>query len=286
MSFYRVQSKRFFRKHKIRGFLRGNRNSNRSLIPLTNRRIAVYNIPMISFEHFEENCLRVRERVAEACRTCGRNPDEVCILPVTKNHPVEAPIYAAKAGFLAVGENRVRETEVKRSEFFTRSETSLRWELIGHLQSNKARNAVRLFDRIQSVDSVSLVQRLDRLCEELARERLPVLLQANAGNDPAKFGTGDFDSLRRLTESAFTGTHLQVDGLMCVAPIDDDSLETAKRCFETLRIWRDRLESEFGRALPQLSMGMSHDLVPAVAAGSTMVRIGTALFGERDYSRT
>lgn len=240
---------------------------------------------MLSFEEFSANCARVRERVAEACRLCGRNPEDVRLLPVTKNHPVEAPLYAARAGFSAVGENRVQETELKRSEYFTQSAAPLRWELIGHLQSNKARNAVRLFDRIQSVDSIALVQKLERFCDELGRERLPILLQANAGNDPAKFGTGDFDALRSLTEAALSGTHLQLDGLMCVAPIDDDSLETAKRCFDTLRLWRDRLETEFGRPLPELSMGMSHDLAPAVAAGSTMIRIGTALFGERDYSR-
>lgn len=241
---------------------------------------------MISFEHFNENCARIRERVENACRLCGRNPSEVRILPVTKNHPVQAPLYAAQAGFPAVGENRVQETELKRSEFFTQSDTPLRWELIGHLQSNKARNAVRLFDRIQSVDSIALASKLDRLCEELERESLPVLLQANAGNDPAKFGTGGFDALCALTENALAGKHLRIDGLMCVAPIDDDSLETTKRCFETLRDWRDRLETRFGKKFSELSMGMSHDLAPAIAAGSTMIRIGTALFGERDYSRS
>lgn len=240
---------------------------------------------MISFEVFSENCVRVRERVAEACRDCGRDPANVRILPVTKNHPVEAPLYAASAGFSAVGENRVREADLKRSEFFTRSDSSLRWELIGHLQSNKARAAVRIFDRIQSVDSAGLAQKLARLCEELGRERLPILLQANPGSDPAKFGTADYDSLRVLAENAFAESHLQVDGLMCVAPIDNDSLDIARQSFETLRAWRDRLESEFGKQLPELSMGMSHDLAPAIAAGSTIVRVGTAFFGERDYSR-
>ncbi len=241
---------------------------------------------MISFENFSENCARVRERVAEACAKCGRVPDEVRILPVTKNHPVDAPLFAARAGFSAVGENRVQEATTKIAEFSATAPAGtppLRWELIGHLQSNKARHAAEHFDRIQSVDSVALAQKLDRICGEIARERLPILLQANAGSDPAKFGTADFDALRELAEAAFAGTHLQIDGLMCVAPIDDDSLETAARCFDTLRKWRDRLETEFGVKLPELSMGMSHDLEPAVAAGSTMVRIGTALFGERDY---
>lgn len=241
---------------------------------------------MISFEVFSENCARVRERVAEACAACGRDPQSVTILPVTKNHPVDAPLYAARGGFLSVGENRVQEAVSKKTELdkaLSAGTQSLHWELIGHLQSNKARVAAENFDRIQSVDSVSLVQKLERICGEISRARLPILLQANAGSDPAKFGTADFDSLRTLAETAFAGTHLQVDGLMCVAPIDDDSLETARRCFDTLREWRDRLETEFGKKLPELSMGMSHDLAPAIAAGSTQIRIGTALFGERQY---
>ena len=243
---------------------------------------------MISFEEFSENCARVRERVAEACAACGRDPADVTILPVTKNHPVAAPLYAARAGFAAVGENRVQEAATKKKEFADAAPagtpTPLRWELIGHLQSNKARHAAEHFDRVQSVDSAALARKLDRICGEIGRERLPILLQANAGSDPAKFGTTDFDALRGLAEAALAGTRLRLDGLMCVAPVDDDSLGTARRCFDTLREWRDRLEDEFGVKLPELSMGMSHDLAPAVAAGSTMVRVGTALFGARDYS--
>lgn len=242
---------------------------------------------MISFEEFSENCARVRKRVAEACAACGRDPRTVKILPVTKNHPVEAPLYAIRAGFSAVGENRVQEAALKKKEFSEKTPFDAafpRWELIGHLQSNKARRAVEIFERIQSVDSISLAQKLNRLCEEVERERLPVLLQANPGSDPAKFGTADYDSLRKLAEAAFSENRLHADGLMCVAPIDDDSLETARRSFDTLREWRDRLEDEFGKKLPELSMGMSHDLAPAVAAGSTTVRIGTALFGARNYA--
>lgn len=245
---------------------------------------------MLSFAEFSENCARVRERVAVACAKCGRDPAGVRILPVTKNHPAEAPLFAALAGFGAVGENRVQEADAKKTEFAALADARVpagtpppRWELIGHLQSNKARRAAEIFDRIQSVDTIPLAQKLDRVCGEIGRERLPILLQANAGSDPAKFGTADFDALRALAEAAFAGTRLQVDGLMCVAPIDDDSLETAARCFDTLREWRERLEAEFGKKLPELSMGMSHDLEPAVAAGSTTVRVGTALFGARDY---
>lgn len=243
---------------------------------------------MVSFEKFSENCVALEARIAAACAKCGRVPAEIKILPVTKNHPVEAPIYASRRGFSAVGENRVQEATEKRKAFrsaeIPAGTLSPRWELIGHLQSNKARLAAENFDRIQSVDTISLAKKLDRVCGEIGRERLPILLQANAGSDAAKFGTADYDSLRALAEAAFAGTHIAPEGLMCVAPIDDDSLETAARCFETLREWRDRLESEFGRKLPELSMGMSHDLEAAVAAGTTLVRVGTALFGERDYS--
>lgn len=241
---------------------------------------------MVSFEEFCENCARVRERISEACARCGRDPASVRLLPVTKNHSVDAPLFAQKLGFRAVGENRVAEAETKRAEFAQKSPAAgtLAWELIGHLQSNKARRAAELFDCIQSVDSPALAQKLERICGEIGRTRLPILLQANAGSDPAKFGTADYDSLRKLAETALAETHLSVRGLMCVAPIDDDSLETAARAFETLRAWRDRLAAEFRVALPELSMGMSHDLVPAILAGSTTVRVGTALFGERVYA--
>lgn len=249
---------------------------------------------MVSFEEFCENCARVRERISDACARCGRDPANVRLLPVTKNHDVSAPLFAQKLGFRAVGENRVAEAETKRAEFLVAAAENsaqaktpagtLAWELIGHLQSNKARRAAELFDCIQSVDSPALAQKLERICGEIGRARLPILLQANAGSDPAKFGTADYDSLRALAETALAGTHLSVRGLMCVAPIDDDSLETAARAFETLRAWRDRLAAEFGVALPELSMGMSHDLAPAILAGSTTVRVGTALFGERVYT--
>ncbi len=235
---------------------------------------------MISYEEFCQNCTRLEERVATACEKSGRKKEDVKILPVTKNHPAEAPIFAARRGFVAIGENRVQEAAEKRAKVSEK----LTWELIGHLQSNKARRAIETFDRIQSVDSVSLAEKLGKICTEIGREKLHVLLQANPGSDPAKFGTADFDSLRILAEAAFKQGRLHVDGLMCVAPIDDDSLTTAAQSFETLRAWRDKLETEFAQKLPELSMGMTHDLEAAIAAGSTLIRVGTALFGERIYT--
>ncbi len=239
---------------------------------------------MVDFPTFEANVARVRERIASACARCGRGNDEVLLLPVTKNHSAEAPLFAQRAGFFAVGENRVQEVAEKKPQFLAAVGTqNLSWELIGHLQSNKAKKAVELFDRIQSVDSENLISKLDNACKTLGRERLPILLQANPGCDPAKFGTADLDSLKKLVDAALASKHLQLDGFMCVAPIDDDSLSVAAKAFETLRTWRDQLASEYKTAFPQLSMGMSHDLEPAIAAGTTMVRIGTALFGERVY---
>jgi pyridoxal phosphate enzyme (YggS family) len=195
-------------------------------------------------------------------------------LPVTKTHPAAAAEYAARYGLAAVGENRVQEGIEKR----TQTALALRWELIGHLQSNKARLAVTHFDRIQSVDNAKLLAVLDRAAGELGK-KLPVLLQINAGNDPAKFGAEPADA-PRLLEAALSLPHLQVDGLMTIAPLSDDS-EIARRTFANLREIRDSLAARFGAPLRGLSMGMSGDLDAAIAEGSTLVRVGSALYGPR-----
>jgi pyridoxal phosphate enzyme (YggS family) len=155
----------------------------------------------------------------------------------------------------------------------------VRWELIGHLQSNKAKLAVEHFGRIQSVDSEKLLNVLDRAAGELGR-KLPVLLQINAGNDPAKFGTEPADA-PRLLELALTKAHLQVEGLMTIAPLSGDPA-VARRTFARLRTIRDQLAARSGVPLRELSMGMSGDLDAALAEGSTLVRIGSALYGPRD----
>lgn len=229
---------------------------------------------MIPYEEFAAKVAAVRARIAAACAASGRSPESVALLPVTKTHPVDAALYAHRAGFVSVGENRVREAADKKSG----SPAGLRWELIGHLQSNKAKLAVTTFDRIQSVDSPELAKRLDRFAGE-AGKRLPVLLQANAGADPAKFGA-DFDGLAALLDAALASPNLRVDGLMTIAPLDE-SPEVARRCFDNLRTWRDTLSASRSAALAELSMGMSGDLEHAIAAGSTVIRVGTALFGSR-----
>jgi pyridoxal phosphate enzyme (YggS family) len=229
----------------------------------------------IDYETFQARAAALLDRIGEQCRAVGRNPQEVTLLPVTKTHPAAAADYAARYGFAAVGENRVQEAVDKQAQ----TAAAVRWELIGHLQSNKARLAITHFGRIQSVDSEKLLTVLDRAAGELGR-KLPVLLQINAGNDPAKFGAEPADA-PRLLDLALTKTHLQVDGLMTIAPLSDDPA-VARRTFANLRTIRDQLAARAGLPLRELSMGMSGDLAAAIAEGSTLVRVGTALYGARD----
>ncbi len=230
---------------------------------------------MISYKDFEVNCRRLEGRMAAACQRSGRERSSVRLMPVTKTHPVEAALYAARYGFASVGENRVQEAVEK----IPHGPEGLRWELIGHLQSNKARLAVEHFDRVQSVDSEKLLRKLDAVAAEQGKT-LPVLLQVNAGDDPAKFGV-ECAACPALLEVALGCAHLTVDGLMTIAPLDED-VAVARRTFERLRETRDALEASFGVSLPELSMGMSGDLEDAIAAGSTLLRVGSALFGMRD----
>lgn len=210
-------------------------------------------------------------------------PSEVELLAVTKTHPAAAVEFAARYGLRAVGENRVQEGVDKRGQ----TSANVAWELIGHLQSNKARLAAQHFDRVQSVDSEKLLNHLDRAAGELGKV-LPVLLQINAGNDPAKFGA-DLADAPKLLEIALTKANLRVDGFMTIAPLGSTATETAdhaKRTFGNLRTLRDDLAARFGQPLRELSMGMTGDLAIAVAAGSTIVRVGTALFGARENPPT
>ena len=230
---------------------------------------------MLEFAVFQKNLEHLQARIVAACEACGRPTQSVRLLPVTKTHPAEVAHFVSRTGLLAIGENRVQEAAEKRPQ----APPGLRWELIGHLQSNKARLAVTIFDRIQSLDSPDLARRLASLCTE-AGKVMPVLLQANAGADAAKSGAVDFDALCTLAEATLSLPQLQVEGLMTIPPLDANP-DIARRTFETLRIWRDRLETAFGWQFPELSMGMSGDIEAAIAAGSTQVRVGTALFGRR-----
>ncbi len=229
---------------------------------------------MVSFDNFKNNLEKVRQRIELACQNSGRAAGCVQILPVTKRHPIDAIHYAMRAGLPAVGENRVQESSQKKSLL----PTGVRWELIGHLQTNKAKEAVAIFDRIQSVDSLKLIRHLNRHAEQ-AEKLLPILIECNVGKDPNKFGFS-VEAMEPALEAALASGNLHVDGLMTIAPFSDDK-DVAKAAFEKLRQLRDRLVASFGVTLPELSMGMTDDLEAAIAAGSTQVRIGTALFGPR-----
>ena len=234
------------------------------------------------FPTYAEFVLRadaVRAQIATACAAAGRDPATVELLAVTKTHPALAADYAARYGLRAVGENRVQEAAEKRPLC---TAPALQWELIGHLQSNKAKLAATHFDRVQSVDSEKLLNHLDRAAAELGKI-LPVFLQINAGRDPAKFGA-ELEDAPRLLELALTKRNLRIDGLMTIAPLGatpTEAADHAQRTFTQLRALRDDLAARFQIPLRELSMGMSGDLAPAIAAGSTQVRVGSALYGAR-----
>lgn len=235
----------------------------------------------ITYEEFARRADALRARIAAAAATARRDPAELQLLAVTKTQPPAAADYAARYGLRAVGENRVQEGVEKRAQVAPES-CALQWELIGHLQSNKAKLAAQHFDRVQSVDSEKLLNHLDRAAVEFGKT-LSILLQINAGNDPAKFGA-DLADAPRLLEIALTKKNLRVDGLMTIAPLGTTDVETrahAERTFNNLRTLRDDLAARFGVPLRELSMGMTGDLAVAVAAGSTIVRVGTALYGPR-----
>jgi len=225
----------------------------------------------LSYEEFARRAGALQAAIAVAA---GRRAAEVELLAVTKQQPPAAVEYVSRYGLRAVGENRVQEGVDKRAQV----SAPLKWELIGHLQSNKAALAARSFDRIQSVDREKLLAALDQEAAKLGRT-LPILLQINAGHDPAKFGAEPAGA-PRLLEAALAKAHLRVDGLMTIAPLAEDPA-VAQRTFAALRMLRDDLAARFGTPLRELSMGMSGDFGAAIAAGSTIVRVGTALFGER-----
>ncbi len=229
----------------------------------------------LSFEEFAARAGAVTARIADACRAAGRDPREIELMAVTKTHPPAAADYAARYGLRAIGESRVQEAVEKK----TQTAAPVAWELIGHLQSNKVRLAAQHFDRIQSVDSEKLLVLLDRAAAGLGRV-LPVLLEINAGADPQKFGAAPA-AAPRLLEAALAAKNLRVDGLMTIAPLSADP-DVARRAFAALRALRDGLAQKFSAPLPVLSMGMSGDLAAAIAEGSTLVRVGTALFGARE----
>lgn len=216
--------------------------------------------------------LEIRRRIGEAARRSFRDPAGIKLVAVSKTHPPEVLEEAINSGATVLGENKVQEAESKIAEL---GREIAEWHLIGHLQSNKARKAVQLFDVIQSLDSLELAQRLERICEEEGRGELPVFIEVDLAGEETKAGIPESD-LPHLIDFLKTCKHLRLDGLMIVPPYVDD-VENTRPYFKRLRDIRDRL-------LPngELSMGMSHDFETAIEEGATVVRVGTAIFGERE----
>jgi PLP dependent protein len=225
-------------------------------------------------EVFATNLKTLRHRIETACTQSSRLTTDVQLMAVTKRFPLDIARMATKEGLHLLGENRVQEAVEK----IAHADFDARWELIGHLQSNKAQIAAQYFDAIQSLDSVKLANRLNRFSSELGKT-LPVLIQVNTGNDPGKSGFA-VNTTEAALESILELSSIKVEGFMTIAPLPAD-LDTAKAAFSELRSLRDRISQVFGLPLPSLSMGMSFDLEAAIEAGSTCIRVGSALFGER-----
>jgi pyridoxal phosphate enzyme (YggS family) len=216
----------------------------------------------------------LRERVAAACRAADREPDEVTILPVSKTFGAEAIRAAMTLGATRFGENRVQEMRAKHAEL---ADCGIHWVAIGPVQLNKAKDVARLASEVESLDRLELAQALDRRLDHQGRV-IDVLIQVKTSPEPAKHGV-DPDQLPELLRELRQCECLRVEGLMTMAVHSDDP-EAVRACFRHLRELRESAR-DWGFDLPRLSMGMSGDLELAIAEGSTEVRIGRALFGER-----
>jgi len=221
-----------------------------------------------------DNLESIQQRIRAACERAGRNPDSVTLLAVTKGQPPEAVNQAGQLGLTLFSENKVQEAKSKIPLCSGR----LRWQMIGHLQSNKVRDAVQLFEMIQSVDSLDLAEEINKRCDQIGKT-MPILLEINLAGEASKFGynpdqlLADFEKINALSR-------LEIHGLMTIPPYTSDP-NRLRPIFRQMRELKESCESILGAPLPQLSMGMSGDFEIAIEEGATIVRIGTALFGAR-----
>jgi PLP dependent protein len=221
-----------------------------------------------------ENLERVREQIARAAAKSGRSPDDVELVAITKTHSAEKVRKAIEAGQTLFGENRVQEARAKIPEL----PSNIRWHFVGHLQKNKIRHALPLFELIHSVDSLVLAEDVDRIAQEEALHPR-VLLEVNVAGEGSKFGFAP-ENLRAQMEALLALPRLSILGLMTIPPLAKEA-EASRKYFVRLRELRDHLQTEFRVDLVQLSMGMTQDFAIAVEEGATFVRVGTAIFGER-----
>ena len=214
---------------------------------------------------------KINDRILTSCEQAKRDPSSVKLLAVSKTKPPEMVDEFASLGQKFFGENKIQEAQAKIPLCIS----GLQWHLIGHLQSNKAKIAATLFDMVHSVDSLKIMNALDRNAEST----LPILLQVNVAGDSTKFGFKP-EETEEIINLSCKLNNCEVHGLMTIPPFSED-LDKTRQHFNHLRELRDALEVKTGVPLPELSMGMSYDLEAAIEAGSTWIRVGSDLFGER-----
>lgn len=224
---------------------------------------------------FEDRLNDVRGRIQAACERAGRSPEEVHLLAVSKTRGPECIQKAADCGLMIFGESRVQEAKQK----IPLCPSALTWHLIGHLQTNKVKDAVNLFNLIQSVDSLKLLMAVETAAEAVGRV-LPVFLEVNVSGESSKFGLAP-EAVPGILQASNGMHRVEIQGLMTIPPLAEDP-EQARPFFRRLRELRDRWRQETGFELRELSMGMSHDFEIAVEEGATWIRLGTVLFGARN----
>jgi len=233
------------------------------------------------YQHIPKNLAHIRERIADAAARAGRKADDIRLIAVSKTHPIDAVRAAAEAGQRDFGENKVQEALQKIAQS---ADNSLRWHLIGHLQSNKARKAAAVVGSIHAVDSIELLHKIDQAARDASRT-VDVLIQVDLALEDTKYGA-PVDDVPGIVRAAESCTAARLTGLMLLPPLAENP-EDARPWFGRLRGVRDQLVDSGVPAerLRELSMGMSHDFAVAIEEGATMVRVGTAIFGERSYGQ-
>lgn len=226
-------------------------------------------------EILAEKLAKVQDEIAETARKAGRNPSEITLVAVSKTHPSKTVHEGINCGLTVFGENKIQEAEEKIAEI---GREKAEWHLIGHLQSNKARKAAKIFDVIHTIDSIELAERLERICIEENIAEISVFAQIDLAGEVTKSGVSEKD-LSSLSEFLKNCKRLKFIGLMTIPPFFEDA-EKVRPYFRKLRELRDNFLPE-----GKLSMGMSHDFAVAIEEGATHIRIGTAIFGERNYQK-
>ena len=225
---------------------------------------------------FIENLEKIQQRIRAACVCAGRDENSTLLLAVSKTHPVETIQEAVNCGQIFFGENKIQEAKAK----IPLCPGKALWHFIGHLQSNKVHDAVEFFEMIQSVDSLNLAREISKRCEQAAKT-MPLLLEVNVAGETSNFGYKPEQLLNELREINLL-RRIEIQGLMCVPPWSSEA-EKSRPHFRRLRELKLQCEEILGVPLPHLSMGMSGDFEIAIEEGATIVRIGTALFGERKH---